>query len=242
MKKVLFLLYQPYKWLIFIPLAFIITFFWGMAAVLLSFFLKPKIVSYLIGVSWGRLLIYLTPVFVQIKGRKNIQKRQSYVIIANHLSQYDILLIYGWLGIDFKWVMKQELRKVPGLGPACERLEHIFIDRKNPLKSLETINQAKNRIKNGTSVIFFPEGTRSRNGEMQEFRRGAFKMAFDLNLPMLPVTIKGTDKILPTSSLKLFPGKVEMIIHPAINIENYTWNNVADLIAVTQQQIQKGLE
>jgi len=238
MKKAFFLIYQPYKWLIFIPLAFIITFFWGIAAVLLSMILKPKVVSFLIGVSWGRLLIYLTPVFVNVRGRKNIQSKQSYVIIANHLSQYDILLIYGWLGVDFKWVMKQELRKVPGLGPACERLEHIFIDRSSPVNALETIKKAKNRIINGTSIIFFPEGTRSKNGEMMEFRRGAFKMAFDLNLPILPVTIKNTDKILPTSSLNLLPGNIEMIIHPPIDISHYSWEKVGDLIQKTQDIIR----
>jgi len=241
LRKALIILYQPYKWLIFLPLAIILTLIFGFGAVIFSYFLKPKLTSKIFGVYWARTLIFLTPVFTRVKGKNNIVKGQSYVIIANHLSQYDIFLIYAWLGIDFKWVMKKELRKIPGLGAACERMEHIFIDRSTPIAALETINQAKKRIVNGTSVIFFPEGTRSKNGEMGEFRRGAFKMAFDLDLPVLPVTIKDTNKVLPPSSLNLIPGKIEMIIHKPINISAYSWNDVSILVNQTQEIIQSGL-
>ncbi|HPD65211.1 MAG TPA: lysophospholipid acyltransferase family protein [Bacteroidia bacterium] len=230
MRKLLFVLYQPYKWLFFIPVSFLITFFWGTGAVIFSYFLKPAVVSKIFGVSWAQIILFLTPVKTKIYGRNNIQKNKSYVIIANHSSQYDILLLYAKLGVDFKWVMKKELRAIPGLGAACERMEHIFIDRSTPLGALDTIEKAKKRIVNGTSVIFFPEGTRSRNGEISSFRRGAFKFAFDLGLPILPVTISGTYNVLPPKSWNVRPGTISLHIHPPIDISDYSWKEADILI------------
>ena len=89
--------------------------------------------------------------------------KQSYVIVSNHQSQYDILLMYGWLGTDFRWVMKKELRRVPVLGLACEKLGHIYVDRSDSAAAVASLNAARKKLVNGTSVVFFPEGTRSRD-------------------------------------------------------------------------------
>ena len=178
---------------------------------------------------------------VQVKGRDNIVKTDSYVIVVNHQSQYDIFVVYGWLGIDFKWVMKQELRKVPGLGIGCEKVGHIFIDRSNHEKALASLHAAKEKIVNGTSVIFFPEGTRSKDGSLGKFKKGAFKMAIDLKLPILPITIIGTKEILPPNSLDLFPGKVMMVIHKPIDTAGYTDDNLDELVELTRQVIASGL-
>lgn len=242
MPKIMYILYQPYKWLVFIPISFIITFLWGSAAVISSYFLKPATVSRIFGISWARILLFLTPVTIKVKGKENIQKSQSYVIIANHSSQYDILLLYAKLGIDFKWVMKKELRAVPALGAACERMEHIFIDRSAPVAALDTIEKAKKRIKNGTSIVFFPEGTRSRNGKLTSFRRGAFKLAFDLGLPVLPITISGTFNVLPPKSWDVKPGKISLHIHPPVDINLYTWKEVDILIEKVKSDILSAFE
>ena len=98
----------------------------------------------------------MTPVFVGAVGKENIAAGQSYVIVANHQSIYDIVVLYGWLGVDFRWIMKKELRKVPGLGIACEKIGHIFIDRSHSKKAMESLNEAKGKLRNGTSLIFFP--------------------------------------------------------------------------------------
>ncbi len=182
------------------------------------FIVNPKTAGFLSGVPWARVNAFITPMIVRVMGRENIDRNQSYVIVSNHQSQYDILMIYGWLGVDFKWVMKQELRKVPALGIACERLGHIFIDRSDPVSAVASLKAAKEKITNGTSMMFFPEGTRSKDGTLGTFKKGAFKMAIDLGLPVLPVTITGTSNILPAGTLNLFPGKAKMIIHKPIEI------------------------
>ncbi|QTA80983.1 Putative 1-acyl-sn-glycerol-3-phosphate acyltransferase [Desulfonema limicola] len=229
MKKILKLIYQPYKWLFFAPFFFISTFFFGTLAVLLCMIFDPRLPSFLCGSTWARLNGWLTPMFVKIIGKDNIDKNQSYIIAANHQSQYDIFLLYGWLGIDFKWVMKQELRKIPFIGISCEKIGHIFINRFDKKAAVAAINAAKKKIINGTSVIFFPEGTRSRTGELGSFKKGAFKMALDLELPILPVTIIGTRNILPPDTVDLFPGTAVMIIHKPVSVKDYNEDDLQTL-------------
>ena len=238
MRKVLWILYQPYKWLIFVPCLVLSTLFFGILTVLLVSFINPRIASFFGGVMWARLNSYMTPMFVEVVGRENIDKRQSYVVVCNHQSQYDIFVLYGWLGVDFRWILKKELRKIPALGIGCEKIGHIFIDRSNTKAALATINEAKSRIKDGTSVLFFPEGSRSLDGTLGRFKKGAFKMALDLHIPVLPVTIIGTRDILPAKTIDLFPGKARMVISQPINIEGYNSDNLHDLMNETWSVIQ----
>lgn len=229
-KKLLWLLYQPYKWLVFVPLLGISAALLSINAVLLAYLFSPRVGSMVNGIAWSRFCSALTPMFVKVKGREHIKKNQSYVVISNHQSHYDIFVVYGWLLMDLKFVMKQELRKVPFIGWACEVLKFIYIDRSDKQKAIESLNKAKSRIVNGTSVIFFPEGTRSKDGSIGTFKKGAFKMAIDLNLEILPVTVNGTRKILPSSSFNLLPGFAEMIVHPPISPSGYSDNNINELI------------
>ncbi len=243
MRKLLFILYQPYKWLIFFPFLIVTTLTFGFLAVfLLSMSASPKFVSNLCGARWSRINSFMTPMCVSVSGRGNIDPACSYVIVSNHQSHYDVFVLYGWLGVDFKWVMKKELRKVPALGVACEKLEHIYIDRSDKGTALKSLNDAKKIIRNGTSVIFFPEGTRSRTGQMGDFKKGAFFMALDLGIPILPVTITGTKDILPPGTVNLMPGRVRMTIHKPIAVSGYTLETIGDLMAEVRSVIQGGLD
>jgi 1-acyl-sn-glycerol-3-phosphate acyltransferase len=179
---------------------------------------------------------------VSVSGRENIDPKRSYVIVSNHQSHYDVFVLYGWLGVDFKWVMKKELRKVPALGIACEKAGHIYIDRSDKQGALNSLNAAKKIIKDGTSVIFFPEGTRSTTGQMGDFKKGAFYMALDLGIPVLPITIIGTGKILPPHTVDLFPGRVQMIIHQPIPVDGYTMKDIEELMSRVKAVIQKDLD
>ena len=155
--KILHVLYQPYKWIILIPFIAINTIFFGIIAVLVSSLINQRIGSYFGGVVWSRVNAFATPMFVNVKGGKeNIEEGISYVVIANHQSYYDIFLIYGWLGIDIKWIMKKELAKIPGLGFGSKKVGHIFLDRSNSRVALESLNEAKRKLVNGTSVGDFP--------------------------------------------------------------------------------------
>jgi len=240
LKRFLVLLYQPYKFLIYMPVLGLSTAIFGSLAMVLLLFFKPRLVAEICGVHWARFNSFMTPMRVKVSGRQFVDEKQSYIIVSNHLSQFDIFVLYGWIGIDFKWVMKASLINVPFLGPACDKLEHIFIDRSNTQAALESINGAKKRIVNGTSVLFFPEGTRNSSGKMLPFKKGAFKFALDLNLPILPVTIVGTEKVLPKGTINLLPGEVEMKIHEPISVEGYDDANIEGLMQKARQVIQSG--
>lgn len=231
-------LYFPYQWLIAYPLFAVITMIASLMCMVLVPWKGPKTAGNIAAIPWARMGCWLTPVILTVRGRHHINPVQSYIIAANHQSHFDILIIYGWMGIDFKWVMKESIRKVPFLGHACEVMGHIFIDRSNTKAALMSIQNAKSKIKDGTSIFFFPEGTRSRDGVLKEFKKGAFRMALDLNLPILPVTINGTKNILPKHSSSLFPGKVEMIIHPPIDTAPFTADTLDELVEVVKASIQ----
>lgn len=235
--KLLYVLYQPYKWLFFLPFALINTFFFGIMAVLVSTFINQRVGSYFGGVIWSKLNGYLTPMLVKVTGKEHIQKGTSYVIVSNHQSIYDIFLIYGWLGIDIKWVMKKELAKVPGVGFGSKKVGHIFLDRSNSRVALETLNHAKQKLVNGTSVVIFPEGTRSITGQPGTFKKGAFRLALDLKLPILPLTLMGTNHIMPTGTLDIKPGKATLVIHKPIEIQNYNDDNIRELMEKTHEII-----
>ena len=215
-KQLGFLLYQPYKLLIFLPILIFSTNIIG-ALVVVLMAIGLNSMARALPVLWARINALGSLSRVKVSGRENVDPKQSYVIVANHRSHFDILAVYGWLGIDFRWVMKQELRKVPALGVACEKLGHVFVDRSNPQKAKDSIEKAKDEIKDGTSIFFFPEGTRTDRRQMLPFKRGAFKLAKELDLPILPITINGSGKILPTKTLNLMPGVVDIVIHEPIN-------------------------
>lgn len=242
MRTVLMILYQPYKWLVYVPFLALSTLLFGALAVTLSALVNQRVGSFIGGAVWSRLNGYMTPIFVKVIGREHIDKKQSYVIVANHQSHFDIFVLYGWLGIDFKWVLKQELRKIPGLGIGSEKVGHIFIDRSNSERAIASINAAKKKIVNGTSVIFFPEGTRSRTGRLGEFKKGAFKFALDIGLPLLPVTIINTRKILPPHSINLLPGRATMVVHEKIEVAGYSDANMDELMGKVRSAIQSGLD
>lgn len=210
-------IYLAYFWLFFMPALVLVTCALGTLCLLVSPFMGPRAAGKLTAVPWARFGLMFSGVNVQVHGQENIDPNQSYVVVANHVSQYDIFALYGWLGIDFRWVAKKEVRGIPVIGIACDKgLGHVFIDRSNHDAALASLQTAKQRIRNGTSIIFFPEGTRSSDGKVANFKKGAFHMARDLNIPLLPVTINGTHEVLPKGSIKATPGNVSITIHPAV--------------------------
>ncbi|MDX9786640.1 MAG: lysophospholipid acyltransferase family protein [Desulfobacterales bacterium] len=240
MNKTASFAYQFYKWLIFIPFLGLTTLIFGAAAIALSFFSK-RFAGKWCGMLWARSNIYATPAQITVRGRGHLDALRAYVIVANHQSLFDIFVVYGWLGMDLRWIMKKELRKVPVLGLACEKVGHIIVDRSNTEAALASINAAKENITGGTSIVFFPEGTRSRNGRLGAFKKGAFRLALDLGLPILPISISGTKNILPPDGLNLMPGRVTLTIHPPIDLSEYSIENLPELMERTRNAIESAL-
>jgi 1-acyl-sn-glycerol-3-phosphate acyltransferase len=195
----------------------VFTFLSGWATVLAAILVNPHFASRWVASSWARILAWVTPVRVTVEGAQHADRSHSYVVVSNHASQYDILALYGFLRLDLKWVMKMELRKVPGVGIGCEKAGHIFVDRTRPEQAKQAICEALERLGDGIGILFFPEGTRSLDGRMLPFKKGAFRTAADTGLPLLPVTIIGSHAVLPAKTLRLFPGHIRLVLHPPID-------------------------
>jgi len=242
MKRIAFWLYQLYAWLVFIPLGLLLTFITGWATVLVSVIASPRLASRYVAASWARLICWMTPVMVTVEGAENADPGKSYVVVCNHQSQYDIFLVYGWLKLDLKWVLKAELRKVPGVGVGCEKAGHIFVDRANPDQARKAVSDALKSVGDGVGVLFFAEGTRSPDGRLRPFKKGAFRVAASQKLPILPVTIIGTRDIQKPRSLMIFPGRIHMVIHPAIEVDGAEdAETIRDLMSKTRDAIVSAL-
>ena len=146
---------------------------------------------------WGKVILRILLIPVTVEGRENLERDQSYVFVANHQGAFDIFLIYGYLNRNFKWMMKRSLGSIPFVGYACRRSHQIFVDKRGPKKIKETYDRAREILKEGYSVTVFPEGARSFTGHMGIFRKGAFALADELQLPVVPLTINGSFDVLP---------------------------------------------
>ncbi len=224
-----------YTWLVYVPFFLSWTVICTVVVMPLTFVI-PIFAGRWIPRVWAKPSYWASLSRLTITGKEDIDTTKSYIIVANHVSQFDIFLVYGWTPLDIKWVMKKEMRKVPFLGIACATMGHIFIDRSNRGEALQTLEAFKATMQPGTSVMFFPEGTRSDGKALLPFKKGAFSMAKDMDLPILPVTILGTEKILPNKSVKLMPGRSEIIFHPAIEVEQVRAMNIEQL-AIKSAQI-----
>lgn len=204
-----------YQWLIFIPLMFISTIITALTVILGASFgsewmvFKPCIL-------WARLWCWLMFVKVDIRGRENIDKATSYVFIANHQSAYDIYAIFGFLNHNFRWMMKKSLEKLPLIGRACRVAGHIMVDRSTPRAIIRTMQDAREKLKGGRSIVVFPEGSRTHDGKLQPFKSGAFKLATDFRLPLVPITIDGAYEVMKRDSFKITPGTITITIHHPI--------------------------
>lgn len=189
-------LYIAYQYLIAIPLILVITLFTALVTVI-CFPWKNGAFPHAVQVFWSRSIIRLLLVPITVTGQENIRKGQSYVFVSNHQSFLDVFAIYGWLPANFKWLMKKELRRIPFVGFACKVAGHIFVDRANPVAALRSIKEIEAELQNGVSTVIFPEGTRTKTGEMGRFKRGAFQVALDLHLPVVPISLTGFYEAMP---------------------------------------------
>ena len=228
---------------IFLPLGIIITIVCcGLTIIILPLFGNTH-KGNIPAIIWAQALCTLSLVRIKVQGHENIDPKASYIFVANHQSLYDMPLVYGWLKNNFKWIIKKEFRKMPIMGKTCELMGHIFIDRSNPMRAKHSLDIAKQNLKQGNSSIFlFPEGTRTRNGQIGKFKRGAFTIARDLHLPIVPITINGAFNALPKGLNYITPGTIEMIIHSPIDTININDENLNELINQVKTIIQTDLK
>lgn len=186
---------------------------------------------------WAWVLLKISFVSVNVIGKDKIKKGVSYIIISNHQSLYDILALVTHLGIQFRWIIKKELRKVPLFGYALHASKNVFIDRTNKESSFASIREGMEMLPGDVSIIFFAEGTRSSDGRIGRFKKGGFITALEGKRPILPVTVIGSRNIMPKGGLVFSPGKIKLAISDPIDTTGYSMDNVTELIERTRSAI-----
>ena len=239
LRELLSLLYFPYNGLVVMPFFGASTIFWGVAAVLSSQ-ISPRL-GFHCGTAWAWTTNRVNFTRVRVHGRHRADPNQSYVIMSNHQSHWDTLAFYGHWGRQFRWVIKDDLRKVPGLGWGCDAVGHIFIDRSNRERAIESLREASRKLEPGVSIMIFPEGKRSPDGRLQPFKKGGFVMAEEMGLPILPVSISGSHRVLPKKTLRLLPGRIDITVHDPIDTAQYGPDRREELMAAVRTAINAGL-
>ena len=218
MNPLLLAVYRVYQIVIMLPLMLAATVVTALIVIAGSLLGGGRWAGYYPPMVWSRLMCWLAWVRVKVSGRSNITPGKAYVFVANHQGAYDIFAIYGWLGHNFRWMMKQALRKIPLVGLACEMSHQIYVDNSSPSRLKATMQRAESILRSGLSVVVFPEGARSWDGKVRPFKRGAFLLATEFSLPVVPITIDGAFAVLPRFKKLPMPGTIRLTVHPQIDI------------------------
>jgi 1-acyl-sn-glycerol-3-phosphate acyltransferase len=183
-----------------------------------------------LAILWARILLWISSVKTEVVGRENILHDRSQIFMANHQSGFDILIVLAHIDTYCAWIAKKELFSIPVFGDAMRKAGYLPIDRKNFVRAMRSISDAARIIREGKSVMTFPEGTRSMDNQIHPFKKGVFHLALKAGVPIVPVTIIGSGDIMPKKSFRLHPGKITMVIDKPIDVSGYSEETIDELL------------
>jgi 1-acyl-sn-glycerol-3-phosphate acyltransferase len=186
---------------------------------------------------WSWLILTTSGVQVRVEGLENVKPQQSTIYCVNHQSAMDIPILFVHLPVQFRFVAKRSLFNIPFMGWHLRRSGHIPVERGRPREARKSLEQAAQNIREGKSVVLFPEGSRSRDGQMKPFKSGSFYLAILAGVPVVPITLNGTRRVLKPDTYHVRPGQTQMIVHPPISTQGLTPNDVAILSEQVRVQI-----
>jgi 1-acyl-sn-glycerol-3-phosphate acyltransferase len=186
---------------------------------------------------WSWLILKTSGIRVKVKRLENVDTGKTLVFVANHQSAMDIPILFVYLPVQFRFVAKRSLFLLPFLGWHLRRSGHIPVDRGKPHEALRSLDQAAKKIREGRSVVLFPEGQRSRDGQIGPFKGGTFYLAIRAGVPIVPITLNGTRAVLEPDTYHVRPGQTELIIHPPISTEGLVAKDVDALSRRVREQI-----
>lgn len=220
----------------------IVTAFMATFAVFMPFVSPGEEKVHLIARIWARMLLWLTGVKVDTDGVENVLSDKPQIFMANHQSDYDILIVLAHIPGQFRWIAKKELFKIPIFGKAMRNAGYIEIDRQHHENAMKSLEEAARKIREGKSVVTFPEGTRSRDGKIKQFKQGMFYLAIQSGVPIVPISIIGASEIMPKRTLMIKPGKIKMVIGKPMDVSSYTVETRAELIDLVRGVIIRNFE
>jgi len=202
---------------------------------------KGKIFDFLSRL-WSVVLLFISGVRTQIIGLENIDRNHSYIIVSNHQSYYDIPVIIGYFPLSVRMLAKKELFRIPVFGWAIYLAGNISLDRGKGKKAVISLKKASEKIrKKKFSIVVYPEGTRSPDGEVKRFKKGAFRLAIESKLPVLPVSIIGSNKVMSKHSFRINKGEIKIIIGKPIITKNIMKDELGKLRDMARNEIIKNI-
>ena len=207
--------YRLYQWLIAAPIILVTTIVVAIVTTLGSV-VDSEWWGYYPTKLWARVWCIVLLVRVEVRNRHLINKGTPYVFVANHQGAFDIFAISGYLAHTFKWMMRKGLTNIPLVGLACRAAGHIMVDTGTQTGVKRTMADAERKLQNGVSLVVFPEGRRTDDGLMGHFKPGAFRLATEFNMPVVPLTIDGSYRVMPRNTFNVTPGRIVITIHAPI--------------------------
>jgi 1-acyl-sn-glycerol-3-phosphate acyltransferase len=207
-----------------IALSTVLTCFFVAAASLLD---RHGKLAYRLSTIWFESVLMISRVGVKVRGLEHLDCGQSYIFVANHRSYYDVpALGIALKPFQLRWAAKKELLKIPFFGWGLRASRHVIVDRNKPRRAVRSLVEARERLRVGISMVFFPEGTRSRNGGMLRFKKGSFLLAVETGTPVVPVAINGSGRVLGENPWHIRGGEIEVVVGPPILVKGYTMGEV----------------
>jgi len=224
--RLLFLLIWTLSLMCFAPLMILVT-------------LNRQAPLYVARTLFSRGLLRIAGVKISVSGVENIPKNKPAIYVANHCSHIDIGVLCRVAPVNLHFIGKKELAWIPIVGWYMFIAGHIFIDRRNRRKAVTSLKTAALKIKSGKNVIMFPEGTRSKDGQLGTFKSGAFHLALDAGVNIIPIHINGTHGVWPATNNTITPGPITVHVGKPIDTSKYTKKTVKDLMAETRNAVEE---
>jgi len=188
---------------------------------------------------WGKVVLWIGGIELSVKGGENLDWKRPYVVCSNHASQTDIPAIFGGLRMPLRFLAKRSLFYIPIFGWSMWLARFIPVDRAKGRKARQTLGNMSKKISDGPSLMVFPEGTRSADGRIKRFKSGAFAMAISASVPVLPVAIKGSFDVMPRDTVKVKPGRIELIVGTPVETEGMDMGDREGLRSRVQKTVQE---
>ena len=191
---------------------------------------------------WGKTALLANRVKVRIEGTEHLNGKGPYIFMSNHQSYYDVFALLGHLPYQFKWLVKKELFSIPYFGWTMAAVGYISIDRGGTRDTVEAMNEAAQKIRDGMSVTIFPEGSRSPDGSIQPFKKGGFTLAIKSKVPIVPIAIDGSRDIMPKDKFTVTSGEIRMLMDRPIETESYSLKDREVLMKRVRETICKNFK
>lgn len=186
---------------------------------------------------WARLILWTCGVRVELEGLERLDLSRNYVFAANHQSLFDTPIMFAGLPVSFRILYKQSLNAIPFLGWHLWLSGHIPVDRGNAIRARRSLDRAAERIRQGMSVVVFPEGTRSRDGSLGRFKAGSFLLAVKAGVPVVPVTIAESWRVMRRGRVTVYPGTVRVTVDRPIPVEGFDESSASRLCEMVREVV-----